>query len=113
MSSITSTSDSPKSCTKTDCPLNEAGIPHSTGIYLHEGREHNRFCIILSNSNPLPFIWRCLEETGTAYEAIKESKIMGGNVKEAEAALAALQGTVERFLDYHNGCNNCSGCGHN
>ncbi len=29
----------PNPCAKHDCPLNEAGISHSEGIYKHEGKD--------------------------------------------------------------------------
>jgi hypothetical protein len=44
-------------CEIRDCPLNEVGILHSEGIYIHESKGRVPFHYVFCYSNPPPFIW--------------------------------------------------------
>lgn len=108
MASESKTDASLPTCTKLDCPLVQAGIPHSEGIYLHEGKDAG-FSITFAKSNPPPFVWEANNlfwEGETAIRAVK-----GVNNKELEETTEKHRLTLKGFLNYHGGCN-CKEHGH-
>lgn len=98
---------SPERCEALTCPLNEAGIIHSQGIYKHNNQDNVGFCIVFANSNPPDFIWKAWERYADLERIIKKGKHNGENVEELVKEREAKSQIVERFLDYHCGCNRC------
>ncbi|KAL5317288.1 hypothetical protein ACEPPN_014383 [Leptodophora sp. 'Broadleaf-Isolate-01'] len=86
-------------CRIPSCPLNEAAIIHSKGIYKHKGQVGNRASAPASfgDSNPPDFIWKANEAREEALAKIKR----GEDVKANWGIAAEMAALVERFCELH------------
>jgi hypothetical protein len=76
-------------CEFRDCPLNEVGIFHSEGIYIHESKGRVPFDYVFCYSNPPPFMW----ETASSWKRV------------ASFPYTDVPNMVLRYLNYgHAGC---------
>lgn len=93
----------PNSCSKHDCPLNEAGINHSEGIYRHEGKDAIFCNVVFANSNPPPFIWQA---HGRFWKAVAaESTAKGDAPCSVQETIQKDGSMVNKFLSDHGGCS--------
>ena len=101
MSASAQTYPTPRRSQVPTCPLNEAGMEHSCGLYLNNGRSQTRtsISILFGDSNPPGFIWDASEQRQTAMEKIRK----GENVEENRRVAEETAGLVGRFVSLHAG----------